>query len=557
MSKITCQCGHENPYGTELCEKCGRPLSEKAKQSEIVDMRYEGSSRRSQTYKSSIVDKIWNFFSSVKVGVGIIAAVLISSAIGTIFPQKFYVPAQTESDYLEYYERLYGTVGKIYYELGFYDMYNSWWFKILIGMLATSIIIASIDRVVPLYKSLKKQRTRRHPSFMKRQRIYGEGSVEKPEESLSKAEEKLKELRYQVKTEKGAILAEKHRFSRWGPYINHTGLIIFFAGVLLRGIPGFYVDETMWLREGETRNIPGANGYVLENRGFTLEEYTKEEAEEVFGAALDKNGPIAKTYKTDVTLYKQKEGSLTGSEDLEKVEDYSIVVNKPLKFNGFNVFQMDYKLNELKSMTFHLLNKKTEKSLGEFTVDLTDPAKNYDLGNGSSVHLIGYYPDYDGIKDGEPYSKSPIPNNPAFIFQMNTPDKPEGERSFVAIRQTLEIEENDYAVKFAAADTRNISGLTIRKDKTLYILLLGGIIFMIGVIQGSYWQHRRIWIQEDAEGHLLIAAHTNKNWFSLRKELDKLRESAVLPMYIDRQDPELDKPVEEGEDTDGFSIDKQ
>lgn len=548
MSKIKCQCGHENPYGTELCEKCGRPLSEKAKKSDIVDMRYEGSSRRSQTYKSSIVDKIWNFFSSVKIGVSIIAAVLIASAIGTIFPQKFYVPATTPEGYLEYYERLYGTVGKLYYELGLYDMYNSWWFKVLVGMLATSIIIASIDRVVPLYKSLKKQRTRRHPSFMKRQRIFGEGDVQNTEESLVKAEEKLKAMRYNVKTENGAILAEKHRFSRWGPYINHVGLIIFISGILLRGIPGFYVDEAMWLREGETRNIVGAPGYVLENKKFTLENYTKEEAEEVFGEALDKNGTIAKSYTTDVTLYKQEEGALPGSESLKKVEDYSINVNKPLKFDGYNVFQMDYKLDELKSMTFNLVNKSTEDSIGEFTVDLSDPEKEYDLGNGSSVNMLGFYPDYDGIKDGEPFSKSPVPNNPAFIFQMNTPDKPEGEKSFVAIRQTLEVEENDYAIKFAAAETRNISGLTIRKDKTLYILLFGGLVFMIGVIQGMYWQHRRVWIQEDTEGHLLIAAHTNKNWFSLRKELDTLRETADLPAYIDRQDPELDKPEQEGDE---------
>lgn len=548
MSKIICQCGHENPYGTELCEKCGRPLSDKAKQSDVVDMRYEGSSRRSQTYKSSIIDKIWNFFSSVKIGVSIIATILIASAIGTIFPQKFYVPATTPEGYLEYYERLYGTAGKLYYELGFYDMYNSWWFKILIGMLATSIIIASIDRVVPLYKSLKKQRTRRHPSFMKRQRIYGEGNVQNTEDSLAKAEEKLKAMHYNIKTEKGALLAEKHRFSRWGPYINHVGLIIFFAGVLLRGLPGFYVDEAMWIREGETRNIVGAPGYVLENKKFTLENYTKEEAEEVFGEALDKNGVIAKSYTTDVALYKEDEGALPGSDKLKKVQDYSIVVNKPLKFDGYNVFQMDYKLDELKNMTFNLVNKDSADSLGEFTVDLSNPEKEYDLGNGSTVNMLGFYPDYDGIKDGEPYSKSPIPNNPAFIFQMNTPEKPEGEKSFVAIRQTLEVEENDYAIKFAAAETRNISGLTIRKDKTLYILLLGGLVFMIGVIQGMYWQHRRVWIQEDTEGHLLIAAHTNKNWFSLRKELDTLRETADLPAYIDRQDPELDKPEQEGDE---------
>ena len=55
-------------------------------------MRYEGSARRSQTYNKTIVDKIWNFFSSVKIGVSLIVITLIASAVGTIFPQEMYIP---------------------------------------------------------------------------------------------------------------------------------------------------------------------------------------------------------------------------------------------------------------------------------------------------------------------------------------------------------------------------------------------------------------------------------------------------------------------------------
>lgn len=545
MSKIKCQCGHENPFGIVLCEQCGRPMTEEAKKADVVDMRYEGSARRSQTYKRSIIDKIWNFFSSVKIGVSIIVAVLATSAIGTLFPQKFYLPVR-EEEMLAYYERLYGFIGTLYYKLGFYDMYNSWWFKVLIGMLGTSIIIASLDRVIPLYKSLKKQRTKRHTSFMKRQRVYGIGPSENPDIALTKAEEKLKEMKYNVKTEDGAILAEKGRFSRWGPYVNHTGLIIFLFGILLRGIPGFYVDETMWIREGELRSIPGAPEFYLKSNDFSMEYYTKEEAAEVFGEALDRVGTIVKNYQTDVTLFKKKEDSLPGSTDLDLVKDYSIIVNKPLKFEGYSVFQMDYRLNELKSMTMQLVEKKTGKSFGEFTIDLDDPKGVYKLNDGAQVNLIGYYADYDGVENGEPVSKSPIPNNPAFIFDMKTPEKPQGEKSFVAIRQTLETQENAYAVKFVSADTRDISGLTIRKDKTLYILLFGGLIFMIGVCQGSFWNHRRIWVQKGEGEELLVAAHTNKNWFTLKKELDEVKDFAKLPKYEDRRDNESIEQ-EEGE----------
>lgn len=547
MSKIKCQCGHENPFGTVLCEQCGRPQTEEAKKSETVDMRYEGSARRSQTYKRSIIDKIWNFFSSVKIGISIIIAVLVTSAIGTLFPQKLFVPFKAEADIAAYYERLYGIVGVIYYKLNFHDMYNSWWFITLIGMLGTSIIIASVDRVVPLYKSLKQQRTKRHPSFMKRQRVYGTGKVEDADESLQKAAEKLKDLRYNVKIEDGAILAEKNRFSRWGPYVNHTGLIIFLGAILLRGIPGFYVDDSLWIREGETLEIPGAPGYYLENKAFTLENYSAEEDEEVFGKAIERAGVIAKEFRTDVALYKNAEGTVAGQTDnIELEKEYSIIVNKPLTFDGYSIFQMDYR-DELKSMKFQLTDKETEDSLGEFVVDLTNPDRIYDLGDGVSVELKDYYPDYGGFENGEPISKSPAPDNPAFIFKMITPEKPDGEMSFVAIRQTLEVEENRYKANFISAETRNISGLTIRKDRTLYLLLLGGIVFMIGVIQGSYWNHRRIWIQKVEGNEMLVASHTNKNWYSLKREMNEVKDYAGLPKYVDREDTESEFDDREGD----------
>lgn len=552
--RITCQCGHENPIGTHLCEACGRPLSQEAKDSKIVDMRYEGSARRSKTKTTSPIDKVWNFFSSVTVGVWIIVILLVTSALGTIFPQRMYVGTKNESEIAAYYETNYGFLGKMYYTLGFDDMYGSWWFKILVGMLAISIIIASVDRVVPLYKSLTKQRTRRHASFMRRQRIVGEGAVQDADASLQQASEQLKALKYNVKVEDDAVLAEKGRFSRWGPYVNHTGLIIFLFGVLLRGLPGFYVDDTMWLREGDLKQINSAPGFYLENNSFIVEYYTKEEADEVFGTALDNNAPIAKNYQTNVTLYKDKEGALPGSQDLEKVKDYEIIVNKPLTFDGYSVFQMDFRLNELSEMKFNLVEKTTGEPVGEVAIDLQAPQKEYDLGNGYRVKLKNFFPDFSGMKDGEPQNASPIPNNPAFIFEMITPEMAEGaegELSFVAIMQTLELGDNDYEMKFAAAETRNMSGLTIRKDKTLWILLIGGVIFMIGVAQGSYWQHRRIWIQKDTNGELLLAGHTNKNWFTLKKELDKVKEVVELPAYEDRDDKEAEKDLKNEEAQEG------
>lgn len=551
MENITCTCGHENPYGTSICQKCGRPLTEEAKERKVVDMRYDGTAIRSKTYNKTVIDKIWNFFSSVKVGITLIIITLVSASLGTIFPQARFVPV-SKLEQRQYYLDTYGTLGKYYYDLGLSSLYNSWWFQILVGMLAISIIVASIDRGLPLHKSLKNQRVKRHESFMKRQRVVAVGQVteETADKTLDLVEQKMKQLKYKVRREDNALLAERGRFARYGPYINHLGLIIFLGGVMLRLLPGFYVEANLWVREGETMAVPGMEGYFLENKEFILDRYNNDATSQSNMMSQGVNA-MAKNYQSNVVLYKQPSGALPGdTANLEKIKEYSIRVNHPLKEADYGIYQMDYKQDELKVMYFNLTKKSTGESYGEVGVDLSNPQKTYDLGNDVKVELLSYFPDFAGFEDGVPKTASKTPNNPAFIFKMITPEKPEGETSFVAIRQTLEpLGENTLKMEFARVDTRDVSGLIIRKDKTIPFLIIGGIIFMIGVVIGSYWNHRRLWIQQLADGQVLLAAHTNKNWFSLKKDLDALIAFAHLPAYEDQLDDDKKKDEKEGDIT--------
>nr|WP_106784603.1 cytochrome c biogenesis protein ResB [Lysinibacillus timonensis] len=556
MEKITCACGHENPIGTNLCEKCGRPLTEEVKSQKVLDMRYDGRAIRSKTYNKSIIDKVWNFFSSVKVGVSLIIITLVVASIGTIFPQEFYVSAGTELERAKYYQDNYGSIGTLYYELGLADLYSSWWFMALVGMLGISIIVASIDRGIPLHKSLKNQRVKRHESFMRRQRLIAEGPVTEGDtyKTLNLLEEKMKKQGYKVRLDGNALLAEKGRLARYGPYINHVGLIIFLVGVMLHQIPGMYVDDSLWIREGETRAIPGMEGYFLKNEQFIFETHDNDPTTAQIQQGVN---AVAKNYQTNVQLFKQAENALPGQTDnLELVQDYSIRVNHPLKHEGYAIYQMDFRLNELKVMTFSLTNLETGDILGDVSIDLRNPKPEYIIDDNTKVKLMGYYPDFSGFNDeGEPQTATPNPNNPAFIFNMITPEKPEGEISFVAIQQTVPAGENTYKMEFSGVETVNMSGLTIRKDNTIPILFVGGIIFLLGLAIGSYLNHRRIWVELLGDGGLRLAAHTNKNWFGIKKDLDALTTYAHLPQYIDQLDAEgkdADEKVEnkkEGDNT--------
>ena len=89
-----CECGHNNPVGTILCEYCGKPLDKSIEEKENIaeEMRYEGKARRSQTAQPSPFDRVWNFFSSVKVAIILIVVTLIAAGIGTIFSSRNLCP---------------------------------------------------------------------------------------------------------------------------------------------------------------------------------------------------------------------------------------------------------------------------------------------------------------------------------------------------------------------------------------------------------------------------------------------------------------------------------
>ncbi len=538
MEKVKCECGHVNPYGTVICESCGKPFFEEEKG--LLNMRYEGVARRSQTYNKTMIDKVWNFFSSVKVGIWIIVITLVASSIGTIFPQEFYIPPTANPTF--FYEAEYGALGKIYYLLGFHDLYNSWWYMLLIASLGVSLIICSLDRVVPLHRALKTQKVTRHESFLKRQRVHGVSKVASFNETRNQAKNILKAKKYKLFEEDGNIVAEKGRFSRWGPYVNHIGLIIFLIGCMLRFFPGMYVDENIWVREGETVVIRGTDGeFFLRNDQFIVDFY--DDADERFRDALVRAGsPIVKKYQTSATLFKRVDDGVVGRDpELVEVARHDIRVNDPFKFEGYALYQYAFKQNEISQMSFEIEESETGERFGRIDVSTYDPQTVYNLGGGYKVEIIEYFPDFYFDDRRTPASKSRIPNNPAFIFKIITPDNEEGEISFVGIQTNQDINgENTHQMRFVDIDMNHVTNLVVRKDYTLGILMVGGIVFMIGLIQGMYWTHRRVWIQK-VNDELWMSAHTNKNWYGLKKDIEAVVSKTELTMPMDNVEEEEKK----------------
>ena len=83
-----------------------------------------------------------------------------------------------------------------------------------------------------------------------------------------------------------------------------------------------YVDEALWLRDGETkRNTRDGWTILLKNEKFIKEVYDKSKDKEVFDEAIDRVGDkmIAKNFQTNAVLYKAVGENIAGQKPkLEK-----------------------------------------------------------------------------------------------------------------------------------------------------------------------------------------------------------------------------------------------
>ncbi|WP_091737432.1 cytochrome c biogenesis protein ResB [Marininema mesophilum] len=513
MENTKCECGHSNPVGTTLCEYCGKPLEEENASDQPLEMRYDGKARRSQTKKTTWVDHVWNFFSSVKIAVWLIVITLVISALGTIFPQERVIPSGNPD---VYYKQKYGTLGDLYYNVGLSDVFNSPLFMILLAMIGISLVVCSLDRVVPLYKALNNQKIVKSPVFLTRQRVSRTQPI--PEEmdkgellkALSKA---LRKKRYYIRQEGSSLLAEKGRISRWGPYINHIGLIIFLVGILLRIVmPGWYLDESVFVQDGKTKKLPEV-GYYIKNVKATMELYDQKDSRE----QAENGQPVVKKYETKAILYKKN--PKTGK--LQEVKKGPISVNHPMKIGDLLLYQADFEANQTQAIRLQLTDKKTKAKLGEFRINLYKPAPEYTLKNGMKVRILNYFPDFV-MEGNRPTTKSEVANRPAFVFEVTGPKLKKPERSWMIAGTNLDdiSKANRYTIDLTRLETANSTGLMVRIDKSLPIIFTGLGIFMVGLSMGFFWYHRRIWVRVK-DDNLYVGAHTNKNWFGLRRELEQ------------------------------------
>jgi cytochrome c biogenesis protein len=417
-------------------------------------------------------NSIWSFFASVKLALFVLFLLASASVIGTIIPQNS--PA-------EEYVKLYGpNMARLFQILDISDMYNSWWFILLLILLGLNLTICTIERLPNVWRLVALDNLATDVNRLAGMRPSKEILTSmSPEEAAVKARTELAGKGWQAREaarDNGILLfAQKGPWTRLGVYAVHSSILIIFAGALIGShfgykgsvmIPETRATDTIY-SFGNEKEIK--LGFEVLCKRFTLTKYA--------------NG-APKEFRSDLAIIEN------GKEVLTK----SIVVNDPLSYKGNTFYQSSYQ--SYKKFLVALTDNQTKKA----ELFLIEPGKEIKW----PVEDVSF-----GIINRQ-LNETSMKYSYKIWFKDNSGVT---EPFWIVDGDTTTIKHGDKEYAFALKEFY-ATGLQVTKDPGVWYVYFGCILMLLGLMVAFFLSHRRIWVyikRENDETSVLICGNTNKN----------------------------------------------
>ena len=264
---------------------------------------------------------LWGFFSSVKLAMVLLIILAIASILGTVVPQR-------GQGAVEFARGLSPGMHSFLSTLNIFDMYHSFWLRLLVGFLALNLIICSIDRFSGAWKRFTAQprpdRGKPFQDLAPDQSLIVQGEIE---DTARVVDRFMKDRYRRIKTKEGSneffFNGDRGRYSHFGVYLVHLSILIIIIGSLVGSFFGF--DAFVNIVEGgkidtvaltKTR-VPLKLGFDVQCDKFNVDFY-------------ESGAP--KEFRSDLTFF------VDGKEAGKR----SVLVNHPVQFRGITFYQANY-----------------------------------------------------------------------------------------------------------------------------------------------------------------------------------------------------------------------
>jgi cytochrome c biogenesis protein len=495
--------------------------------------------------QAPIFDRVLDFLSSVRFGVTLLCILVVLSMIGMLIVQ------QNVQGFDTYFASLTPAEKLVFGSLGFFDIYHSWYYNLLLLILSLNIVLASIDRFPTMweeYFSRPKLTSTRERLLDLKEHAVLENVAGRPETVATALrqlfekhglktrvsqrestfygvdEDGRKDFSKVLRSTDTYVFGEKGRINRLGAYIVHVALLTLFLGHFVALRTGFDADVRM---------IPGDATDKIQMIQFDLDKKEKFDVQLPFTMTctdiqqklIDPSGSIDVTntldWRTQLKVDDPEYGTI--------VADVSM--NKPFAYRGYRFFQ---------AQTIPVGNARTIKlevtaQAGGDPIILDIPRMgSASLEDGTVVEYDQFLPDFTFNPQGQPDTKSGEYNNPVAVLNITPPG---GQRTQVfafgrGIAENIPVGAPKLGYKWRLSEFEKspfAHVLSIKYDPyngAFIAWYFGGFGLMGALVFVFFFSHRRVWalIRETGPGssEIVLGGHTNRNHAAFEEKFKRL-----------------------------------
>jgi len=404
----------------------------------------------------------------LRFAISILLIIAFSSIIGTVIEQD-----QSIETYKLNYPLTNPVLGFLSWDLilkfGFDHVYKTWWFISFIIIFGTSLLTCTILQQIPSLKIARRCQFFRTPQQFCRLKI----SKIIIHLNLSQLLFKVKQKRYSIFQQKNIIYCYKGLIGRIAPLIVHFSMILILLGSILGAVGGFKAQEI--IPKTETFHIQN----ILSDGQLTLIPRTSARVND-FWMTYNKQKTINQFY-SDISIL---------DSDGNEIQQETIFVNSPAKYNNISYYQTDWSLISLRV-------KEKDSSVVQYPL--------ISILNDRDKIWLSWVPVTQDLNDGFTLL---INNLQGYCSIYNKVGQ------FVG---NLELNETVQTNSFLSLlDIISSTGLQIKSDPGIPIIYSGFAFLMVSTLI-SYITYSQIWIVKDPNG-IYIGGNTTRATFDFELE---------------------------------------